>query len=44
MNMKELEQADMDGFIICDKCGNRYELDGECYCGAKNPLMTLGMI
>lgn len=33
----------MDSAITCS-CGNKYELDGECYCGRPNPLKKMRLI
>ena len=40
-----LEQAVVNGFITCPKCGNRIEPDAEsCYCSWKNPLVEYDWI
>ena len=45
MVVELLEEAVMQGFITCPKCGNRIEPDAEsCYCGWKNPLVEYGWI
>lgn len=40
-----LEEAFIEGCIICKECGNRIEADCDiCSCGWKNPLITGGLI
>jgi len=39
-----LSQVEEYGCFPCPGCGNPIEPDGECFCGAPNPLIEEGLI
>lgn len=43
-DIDDLEDALINGSIVCECCGDAIELDGECSNGTPSPFLTDGLI